>query len=130
MQFNSPTYLVFLPVVAAVYFAAPGRARLWVLLAASYAFYAAWNPFYLPLVLGLTAVNYAVALGVARVGAGSRRGRWLVRAGVGLDLAALGYYKYALFMLDSLARAAAPFGLYVSPARPTIVLPLGISFFV
>ena len=60
MLFNSFTYGLFLPLVALAYYAAPVRARPSILLAASYAFYATWDVRFLPLIVILTIVNFAI----------------------------------------------------------------------
>jgi len=44
MFFNSLQFLVFFPVVCALYFATPNRFRWVLLLAASYYFYMSWRP--------------------------------------------------------------------------------------
>src|SRR5579859_2123934 len=69
--FNSYQFLFgFLPVVLAGTFLcariSPGAAQGW-LIAASLAFYAAWNAAYLPLLLGSIVFNYGIAVGMANV---------------------------------------------------------------
>src|SRR6478672_3361999 len=101
MLFTSIYYAFFLPLVVALYWAAPRRAR-----------------YPLPLILALTVVNFGFGLLLAR-----RRSRaWLALA-VATDLGVLAYFKYANFLLDA-ARAT---GLDFPTAN--ILLPLGISFF-
>jgi len=118
MLFNSIYYAFFLPLVVALYWAAPRRVRYPLLLIASYLFYMNWIPVYLPLILALTVVNFGFGLLLAR-----RRSRaWLALA-VATDLGVLAYFKYANFLLDA-ARAT---GLDFPTAN--ILLPLGISFF-
>lgn len=58
MLFNSVNYLIFFPVVLAVYFVIPRRWRYVFLLIASYYFYMSWNPKYALLMLTTTAVTY------------------------------------------------------------------------
>lgn len=55
MLFNSAAYLVFLPVVVAIYWFMPFRYRTAFLLFASYVFYMTWKPIYLVLIVALTA---------------------------------------------------------------------------
>jgi hypothetical protein len=57
MLFNSLQFLVFFPVVTALYFLAPHRARWLLLLAASCVFYAAFIPKYLLILLFLILVD-------------------------------------------------------------------------
>ena len=50
MQFDSLAFLTFFLIIAAVYWWVPAwNQRKNVLLAASYVFYAGWNPYFLPL---------------------------------------------------------------------------------
>jgi alginate O-acetyltransferase complex protein AlgI len=132
MLYNSLTYLVFFSVVLVAYWALPAhRARLGLLLAASWLFYAAWYPIYLLLLIAVTAANYGAALGVnATVKSRPRVARRIVAAIVTADLANLGFFKYANFFLESAAGVS--HGLHWSPWRPPhldVFLPLGISFY-
>jgi len=79
-------------------------------------FYAWWNPAHLPLLVGSVALNYAIARMLRRA---TRPRAWLT-AGIVLNLALLGWFKYADFLLH-----------IVDPHAPAlhITLPLAISFF-
>ena len=130
MLFNSqPFILGFLPATLAAFFLAGrlgGRvAALCVLVAASLFFYAWWNPPYVVLLAGSILVNYALArrIAAARIAAPGIARRWLV-GGLVFDLGLLGVFKYADFVLGSLA------ALTGRPAPETgLFLPLAISFF-
>jgi alginate O-acetyltransferase complex protein AlgI len=61
VPFNSLRFLGFLAAAAAVHGALPARFRAPFLLAASYAYYAAWSPEHALLLLAATAVAYAAA---------------------------------------------------------------------
>ena len=122
MLFNSQLFVLgFLPCVLALYYALAHRvrARQVVLVAASLVFYGWWDVRFVPLLVGLTLVNWLLVRGYAW-----RRGdAWLV-AGVVMNLGVLATCKYADFAADSLA------ALVGMTHRPWgIVLPLGISFF-
>lgn len=121
MLFNSQLFVMgFLPLVLAAFYAAPGRqSRQAVMVAASLAFYAGWDPRFVPALVGLTLANWAVA----RCWAAFRRDAILV-AGIVMNLAVLGLCKYANFLGSNLFALA---GQHWSPL--TIILPLGISFF-
>ncbi|MHA1113855.1 MAG: MBOAT family O-acyltransferase, partial [Alphaproteobacteria bacterium] len=122
MLFHSQFFLlVFLPLcVGGYYVVARSRAgRGWWLIAASLLFYGYWDLRLLPLLVGSVCVNWLFArfLGL------SRRKTTLL-AGVALNLAVLGLFKYADFFGGSLT------ALTGATYRPWgIVLPLGISFF-
>ena len=66
MTFNSLAFAVFFPCVLLLYFLFPRRARLPLLLAASYFFYMYYQPSLIFLILGTTAVSWFAAWGIAR----------------------------------------------------------------
>ena len=116
MLFHSQIFvLCFLPVFLAGFLLA-GRYALHWLIAASLVFYGWWNPAHMPLLVGSILANHAIGLRIHRSGAPRR---WLL-VGVAGNLALLGWFKYADFLLAM-----------VSPDAPAlgIVLPLAISFF-
>src|SRR5579862_8983174 len=124
MLFSSYTFLFqFLPAVALAFAAArrhSPRAGILVLAGASLFFYGAWKPIYLLLLLASIGANFSLGLLMEDP---SRR-RTIGMLGVALNLAALCYFKYANFILDSVnALTGAPLPFV------DIVLPLGISFF-
>jgi D-alanyl-lipoteichoic acid acyltransferase DltB (MBOAT superfamily) len=131
MLFNSYTYiLVFFPLVALIYFSL-SRARLTLaakaaLIIASLVFYGWWNPAYVPLLVCSILFNYAVGAVLARSTGHGRAAskKAVLMLGLAGNIACLGYFKYANFLLEILRGA---FGLDL-PALP-VVLPLGISFF-
>ncbi len=133
MLFNSPVYIfLFLPAVLAVYFLL-NRYRLvmagkaWLVLTSLF-FYGYWNPIYLPLIVGSMLVNYGIGSALSKESpAGGRRvasKRMVLSVGVTLNLALLGYYKYADFFLSNInALTGGGFSLL------HLALPLAISFF-
>lgn len=135
MLFNSLQYLLFLPLVAALYWRAPAKLRLPVLLIASYLFYMSWMKIYGLLLFGLTAVNFIFGLLVHRTEGKSAR-RLVFIAGLTVNLFCLALFKYTNFLLDSFKDFAAILHNWqLLPVSPTclhdlpIILPLGISFF-
>ena len=127
MLFNSYAFIfAFLPVVVAVYYWI-GQSRgalsaVW-LAAASLFFYAWWSTTHVWLLVASIVFNYAAGFVLARSEARALRRAVLVGA-VALNLALLGYYKYANFFLDSLERLGGP-----SHHVAGVILPVGISFF-
>lgn len=125
------TDLLFIPFVLAVlgftHLQPWGQSvREWFLTLASWAFYSIWDPRFLPLVVGITVVSHAGALLLDRLdGAGRRRALAVL---VGLLLAPLLFFKYTLFVLDSMASLLG-IGPVTSLWGVGIVLPIGISFF-
>ncbi|WP_230971094.1 MBOAT family O-acyltransferase [Nitrogeniibacter aestuarii] len=128
MLFTSAAFaFLYLPVVVGVYFLLPAKCRRWGaawLFAASVFFYGYWMPEYVVLLLGSIVWNYWVGLRIATHGAGTAGGKtWLI-TGVTVNLALLAYYKYAGFLVASMA---ALLGADWPPVH--IELPIGISFF-
>ncbi|MGC2856379.1 MBOAT family O-acyltransferase [Novispirillum sp. DQ9] len=133
MLFNSHEFLfVFLPVVLTGFFliGKTGGTRLalaW-LAVLSLVFYAWWKPAYLIVLAGSMLFNYAVGYRLAAVAArqGTRApgGRPLLYLGIAGNVALLGYFKYANFLVDN-ANAV----LATTWSMDQVVLPLAISFF-
>lgn len=129
MLFNSFAFIFgFLPLALAGYFALRSRGRERAALAflgsMSLVFYGWWDWRFLPLLLGSIVFNYGVGRRLLRheEATGSDR-RWLM-FGVTVDLALLGYFKYANFFLGNVNHW---FGLSLPMSE--VLLPLGISFF-
>ncbi|MBV8912461.1 MAG: MBOAT family protein [Acetobacteraceae bacterium] len=98
-------------------------AGLWLVLA-SLAFYAYWRVDFLPLLLISITFNYLIGDLLVRTRQRPGLQQAIFLLGIGADLAALFYYKYA-------AALAAWLGLRTLAGMPLhdIILPLGISFF-
>ncbi len=132
MLFNSYIFIfAFLPLALLGYYslnhAGHPRAGKLLLLAGSWLFYGWWNPVHLPLLLASIGVNYLIASRLAAHGDPGRRTaprRRLMLAGVCLNVALLGYYKYMDFFIHNLNLLP---GVAFEYLR--LALPLGISFF-
>lgn len=126
MLFNSPEFLfVFLPLVVAGFyflrrFQSLNLLASW-LLTASMVFYGYWYPQYLPLIAGAILFNYGAGLLIER--ADRWRKLWFI-IGISANLAGLFYFKYTVFVLDSL-NMVVDTGVHWE----SLALPLGISFF-
>jgi D-alanyl-lipoteichoic acid acyltransferase DltB (MBOAT superfamily) len=128
MVFNSLQFVGFFLVVYALYRVLPHRPQNWMLVAASYYFYAAWDWRFLFLLVGTTIFDYAVARYLARTEGPGRR-RTAVVASMTFNLAVLGFFKYFNFFAASLARLFAVFGWHLDPVTIHVILPIGISFY-
>ena len=128
MLFNTVDFLLFYVAVLALYYGlAPLRAwrlRKLVLLVASCLFYMSWSPPFIVLLLGIAALCFVVALGVAGTTDPRRKRAWLA-LGVAMSLAILGYFKYRGFVLENLSVLGASLDTRLS----RVILPLGISFY-
>ena len=128
MVFNSLVYALFLPAVVGLHWTVRPAARRWVLLVASYVFYAAWDWRFLGLIFLSTAVDYTIgrALGEERT---ERARKALLLTSVVTNLGILGAFKYGGFFVESAASLLARVGLAPNPALLQVVLPVGISFY-
>ena len=130
MLFTSLEFLfLFLPLCLAVYYVLPFRfgLRNYWLLAASLAFYAWGEPWFVFVMLASVAFNYIVALAMERLRA---HRRWLdavLWIAVAANLSVIGLWKYANFLTTTL-RELIPLWTGFVP-QTSFVLPLGISFF-
>jgi alginate O-acetyltransferase complex protein AlgI len=129
MLFNSLTFLVFFVAVLSLHSLIPGwQARKQLLLAASYLFYAAWNPPYVLILAASTAVDWWLARRLGRAEDPGAR-RVLLTLSLVSNLGLLGFFKYSGFLLENFQRALAAFGVDYQPPEWNVVLPVGISFY-
>lgn len=126
MTFTSLPYLVFLAPVLALYWLLNHRWQNRFLLLASWFFYGCVHPWLLVLLVGVGAVCYLCALGMA---ARPRRGRWFLGLALLACLGTLGVFKYLNFFLENLAALLGALGLPSFQAGLSLVLPVGISFY-
>lgn len=124
MLFSSFNFLFqFLPALLLAFAAArlhSPRAGVMVLVGSSLVFYGAWKPVYLLLFAASIAANY----GLGRLMEDPRRRQFIGSVGVALNLAALGYFKYANFLIENVEALTG-----ASLPLSSVVLPIGISFF-
>ena len=146
MLFNSLEFLLFLPVVFALYW----MANRWtktsenltiqntLLLLASYVFYGWWDWRFLSLIAFSTIVDWFVGLQIHQANEAdnpsdllhrSRKARrWLTVSFV-VNLGLLGYFKYANFFIENWVNAWATVGVTMHTASLQLILPVGISFY-
>ncbi len=126
MVFASHSFLAFLAIVLAAYWLV-GRSdeRLGkpLLIVASFVFYGFWIPAYLILITASILFNHAIVRAVLSEPVPGVR-RALTVLGITLNLALIGFYKYAAFLVESFN-----WTLQTEFSVPEIVLPIGISFF-
>ncbi len=124
MLFDTLSYWLFFATVLLVLATARPTVGKWLLVAASYVFYACWDVRFVLLLGVSTLANWGFGLWIDR-GAGPSRKRALVAA-ITFNLVTLGFFKYFNFFADTLAAL-----LHIDPHAMTLrlVLPVGISFF-
>jgi alginate O-acetyltransferase complex protein AlgI len=129
VQFNSYLFACFFALVLAVHHSAlPWTVRKIALLVFSYAFYAAWDPPFVLLLVASTIVDWFVAKAMAASEERGRR-RLLLLVSIVFNLGLLFYFKYASFAARSVAELLGTLGVRWTPAAPDVVLPIGISFY-
>jgi len=126
--FNSFEFAFFLPLVVAVFFLLPQRARQWFLLGASYYFYMCWRVDYIVLILASTLVAYVSGLRIARAQSSFDRKLWLVVSLVG-NLGLLFAFKYINLAGESVESVFSWVDISVAVPWFDVLLPVGISFY-
>jgi D-alanyl-lipoteichoic acid acyltransferase DltB (MBOAT superfamily) len=147
MLFHTWVFFVFFLIVYPVYLLVRRNNRLmniWLMIA-SYTFYGWWNPWYLLLLFGTSAIDYLMVLLMER----NQRTRklWLIISLVS-NFGFLGYFKYSGFITENLNTFLAQLGLATKLPDPAaypnamlallgvpedhfftrVILPIGISF--
>ncbi|MEM8807149.1 MAG: MBOAT family protein [Cyanobacteria bacterium P01_G01_bin.38] len=134
MLFNSyPFLFIFLPLTLLAFFGLAQlrlpRLSMVALTTASFIFYAYWNPPYL-LLLGFSIfINYMLGAVLSSEVYLKPFKKGVLVTGIGFNLALIGYYKYAAFLLSSLLPDSIFQAINTNLAIDSIFLPLGISFF-
>jgi len=127
MLFNSYIFIfTFLPVTFVLYFVLAKISREYAigwLVIASLFFYGWWNPSYLPLILISMVANFTLGQTISKYRDVTSGWLYLV-TGIALNLAAIGYFKYAGFIVLNI-NAVTHAGFSIGD----VVLPLAISFF-
>lgn len=127
-MFNSLQYAAFLPAVLMVYWHVGHRARLALLLGASWFFYALFDWRFLGLMLISTLTDYTVGRLLAATDDQRRRSR-IFAVSLVVNLGILGYFKYADFFATSAAHLLRQVGLRADLPVLHVLLPVGISFY-
>lgn len=124
MLFDTFSYWIFFTVVLLILSASRPTPGKWLLVIASYIFYAVWDVRFVFLLGASTLANWAFGLWIDR-GEGAQRKRALIVA-IAFNLTTLAIFKYFNFFVDTLTTL-----LHLDPQGLTlrIVLPVGISFF-
>ncbi|MFN0148034.1 MAG: MBOAT family O-acyltransferase [Dehalococcoidia bacterium] len=134
MLFPTVDFAIFFTAVLAIYWPLrrwPLAWRLFVV-GASYSFYAYWDARFCLLLAASTLGNWLLGRVIHRAMPGSlptRRSRLGLGAGVALNLALLGWFKYYGFFATEVKNGLADLGLDLPVPLLAIGLPIGISFF-
>lgn len=129
MVFNSYTFIVFFIIMLILHnLPFPWKVKKINLLIASYIFYAAWNPPFILLLWLSTVVDYFVGRALYHQSNKHKRKLLLVISLIG-NLGMLCFFKYGTFLLDNFTHLVNALGMNYHPAKPSIILPAGISFY-
>jgi alginate O-acetyltransferase complex protein AlgI len=123
LEFQSYEFWIFVAGVALLFYLSPLAWRRYVLLAASYYFYARWNGWYVVFLFALTASDFLIALALQRTSGRPRQ--TLLTAGIAANVAFLGTFKYANFTTGTIS---ALLGMHQDPWLVSWIVPIGISF--
>lgn len=132
MLFPTFTFAVFFAVVMTVGWALHSKPVAWKLfmIAASYTFYAWWNPRFVLLIAASTIVNTVCGRVIQRAGKQNLRvRRAALVVAIAFNLAILGVFKYYDFFISSVEDGLEQLGLAPNLPLLRVVLPVGISFF-
>jgi D-alanyl-lipoteichoic acid acyltransferase DltB (MBOAT superfamily) len=131
MLFNSPEFLLFLPIVFGLYWFVVQRnlkAQNVLLLVASYVFYGWWDWRFLGLIAFSTVVDFMVGIRINETPEKRIKKRWMA-VSLLVNLGLLAYFKYANFFIESWVDAWATMGVTMHASSLQVILPVGISFY-
>ena len=130
MLFTSFEFIVFFVILFILYWGVGKKSKSfqnWLLLIASYVFYAFAEWRLLPLLIGATIVFYY--LGIYMPKTTGKKQTALKYIGVCLGLGTLLYFKYFNFFIESFAELFSAIGLTTNWHTFNIIMPLGVSYF-
>ena len=128
MAFTSLSFLIFFPIAALGYYLIPAKGKKIWLLILSYFFYMCWNAGYALLLLFSTLTSYLSALAIGRTESTAVR-KLLLACGILPNLGLLFFFKYFNMFSTLVADLAGLAGITLVPARFSLMLPVGISFY-
>lgn len=126
MVFSSLIFIfVYLSIVMTVYYIMPKKGRNLFLFIVSLVFYGYGEPIFVVLMIFSVATNYIFGILIDKTQENRKKAKVLIVLNVIINLALLGFFKYASFFVDTLKLIPAFGGL----ETPEIPLPIGISFY-
>lgn len=129
MPFDSLIFLVFFGVVLAFNNAIQSwAARKGFLLAASWLFYAAWNPPFVLLLIFSSTLDWWLARRMTGIARPVDRLPWL-RLSLAVNLGILAIFKYQYFILGNVTWSLERLGIHWQSPDLGLILPVGISFY-
>lgn len=126
MLFNSLHFIVFLPIVVALYYLLAQKYRWILIFVASCYFYMAFVPKYILILFFIILVDYFSAIAIESAQKKQKR-FWLILSLVS-NVLLLGFFKYFNFFNENLETVFSLFGKQFNPINLEIILPIGLSF--
>ena len=127
MLFNSLTFLLFFPIVTAIYFLLPHRARWAWLLAASCYFYMFFKAVYILILFFTIIIDYFAGILLENEQNAKRKKWWLI-ASLIANIGVLAIFKYYNFLNGNLSGLCSLLGVENQIPYLSILLPIGLSF--
>jgi D-alanyl-lipoteichoic acid acyltransferase DltB (MBOAT superfamily) len=131
MLFNTFQYFIFLPIVFAFYWWANNKSvklQNFLLLIASYYFYACWDWRFLFLLIFSTGLDYYTGIKMQDASSSKLKKSWFWLS-ICINVGFLGVFKYYNFFASSFADLLSIFGFQVNIGTLEVILPVGISFY-
>ena len=130
MLFNTPIFFLFFLVFIFFYgfIFLKHKPKIYFTLVSSLVFYGAWNYKFIPLLVGSAVADYFIALAISASSDQRRKKLWLWLS-ISINLGILALFKYADFVLASVADLLTVFGYQANIPTLSWVLPVGISFY-
>ncbi len=130
MLFNTPIFFIFFVIFLLFYgfIFLQRKPRVYFILVASLVFYGAWNYKFIPLLVGSAVIDYFLAIAIGSATTIGRKKLFLTLS-IAMNIGILALFKYADFVLQSVADLLGVFGYQASIPTLSWVLPVGISFY-
>lgn len=128
MNFNSIIFAVFMTIVFFLYWKIPDKYRWVLLLVASCYFYIGFGIYFFALVLIVTVFSYLSGLAVGS-GENCDIRKTVISGSVIVILCILAYFKYAVFLAQTVNDILELVTIQLHPFTQEIALPVGISFY-
>jgi alginate O-acetyltransferase complex protein AlgI len=130
MLFPTVDFALFFCLVYLGHWLLNHNARAWkaFMIVASYVFYGWWNPRYIVLLAGVTAISQVAATITSRQDDEQRR-MWSMGIGVAFTIAPLVFFKYYGFFAVNVTNAATSLHASIQPPLIRVALPVGVSFY-
>ncbi len=127
MLFNSTAFLLFFPLVTALYFLLPHRFRWFLLLGMSCFFYMFFKPEYILILFFTIVIDYYAGLWLERTIDPVKKKRYLIMSLVA-NIGVLAVFKYYNFLNGNVTSLATLMGYHNPIPYLKILLPIGLSF--